>query len=120
MNAQKYWRRIASGTLIMISAMAIYAVTTKVLRDTFIFFADTVGKNINSLTPQHSFLFCFIYWTIFAILLFTTFYIAVLDMRYIRMQFSMNKQALIKEAWEDEDFRKLLKNVHEEDKTPET
>jgi hypothetical protein len=120
MNAQKYWRRIASGSLCAMAVMAIYAAATNILRDTLIFFARTLNENANELTTQHSFLFCFTYWAIFNVLLFVTLYIAVMDFRFIRMQFAMKKKALVREAWEDEDFRKLLKSTQQDDEAQES
>lgn len=114
MTPQKYWRKIASGTLFASTVMAIYAVTSGLLRDTLIFAVQLFSNPVNELYPKHSLWFCIPYWIIFAACLFTTLYIAILDIRYIRMQFAMEKQALIKQSWENEDFRKALKKTHQQ------
>jgi len=113
MNAQKYWRKIAIGTLLTAAVMAIYAVTTDVLRDTLIYMVRIFSDPANELNPMHSWWFCIAYWMIFGTCLFATLYIAVLDIRYIRMQFAMEKQALVKQSWEDEGFRKILKTTQQ-------
>ena len=111
MNPQKYWRRIASGSLFGAAVLAVYAAGTDLLRDSLIHIVLLFSEPTNELRPTHSFLFCFAYWLIFGICIFVTLYIAVLDIRYLRMQFAMEKRALTKQSWESPEFRKILKTA---------
>lgn len=98
--------------------MAIYAAMTDLMRDTLIFILRPFSEPTDELNPAYALWFCVAYWTIFGACLFVTLYIAVLDIRYIRMQFAMEKKALVKQSWENEDFRKILKSTQQQNDKP--
>jgi hypothetical protein len=98
--------------------MAIYAVSTDLMRDTIIFGVRIFSQPAEELNPSHPFWFCAVYWAIFIACIFATLYIAVLDIRYTRMQFAMEKRTLVKQSWEAEDFRKILKTTQQRDDKP--
>jgi len=53
-------------------------------------------------------LFLVLYWGAFVLLLAATFYTVLLDVRYIKLQYSLEKRELFRETLGDETFRKAL------------
>ena len=53
-------------------------------------------------------LFLVLYWGAFLLLLAATFYTVLLDIRYIKLQYSLGKRELFRETLGDETFRKAL------------
>lgn len=53
-------------------------------------------------------LFLVLYWGAFVLLLAVTFYTVLLDVRYIKLQYSLEKRELFRETLGDETFRKAL------------
>lgn len=49
-----------------------------------------------------------IYWAIFLALIVATLYIAMLDIRYTHLQYTIGQRDLFRQTWEDESFRKAL------------
>jgi TRAP-type C4-dicarboxylate transport system permease small subunit len=48
------------------------------------------------------------YWCLFLLLLLLTFYIALIDIRFIRAEYAIMKRELFKETLGDEELRKAL------------
>ena len=48
------------------------------------------------------------YWAIFGALIVATLYIAMLDIRYTHLQYTISQRDLFRQTWEDESFRKAL------------
>jgi len=59
-------------------------------------------------------LYCFLYWGIFVVLLAVSFYVVVLDVRYIRLLYALEKRELFLQTLGDEEFRKHLIGAQEE------
>ena len=79
--------------------MAVYAAVGGVLRDSAIHLARMFSDQVPQETiAQSSFFFCLIYWIILLLLILSSLYFAILDIRFIRLQFTLEKQALIKEG----------------------
>lgn len=57
-----------------------------------------------------------IYWGIFALLLLTTLYLALLDIRYTLLEFKLGERELFEDTLGDETFRRELRNAHDEDR----
>lgn len=58
------------------------------------------------------------YWGLFLLLLVVAVYTAVLDLRYIRMQYALGQRELFQQTIEDEAFRAALAS-HQSQSTPE-
>ena len=113
MNHQKTWRRIATGLLLAAAVMAIYSISTDLMRDSLVFLVKLFSETAGEINTRHPLWFCLAYWSVFAAFLLTILYIAMLDIRYIRLQFALGKQELIKQSWENEEFRKMLKKTQQ-------
>jgi hypothetical protein len=115
-KVQRYWRRLATGMLLASAAMAAYGVSTRLLRDSLVHALGVVSKPENELVTTYSFLFCVLFWMLFSGLILASVYVAVLDMRYVRLQFMLEKRELMKETWENEEFRKMLSDRQRDEK----
>lgn len=119
---QKTWRKIASVSLLLSGAMAVYAVVSSIARDTLIHFARAVSGAESDLTPTLSVFVCLVFWSVLGALLMVTSYIALLDMRFIRLQYALEKRALLAESWGDDEFREMLRKTwesHRDTRNPE-
>ena len=100
MITQKGWR-ITGAICITISAvMAYFGV-----------------RDITSMTfsvPQ-----LLVYWGIFLLLLCVALYIVVLDMRYIKMKFAMERREVFQQTIGEEEFRKQILQAHQSLKNSE-
>lgn len=108
---QRTWRRIASICLLLSATMAVYAVASSMLRDTLLHVAQTASSEPLDMVPQIPVWVCILFWVVLAVLLLMTTYIAMLDMRFIRLQYAVEKRALLHESWDNDEFREMLKNV---------
>ena len=119
---QKAWRRVASVSLLLSAAMAVFGVTSSLVRDTLIHMATRSSDGASELTATIPAWACALYWVVLAVLLLVTSYIALLDMRFIRLQFALEKRALLEQSWGDEEFRDMLRKAqesHGSEKNPE-
>jgi len=53
------------------------------------------------------------YWILLLLLLLVSVYIALLDLRYIRMRYAMEKREVFRRTLGEESFRKELRNAQE-------
>lgn len=96
---QSTWRRIGAATIALAALMAVYSVFGGILRDSVIYMSRMFSEQIaEEAIVDSSFLFCSLYWSIFMLLILSSLYMAVLDIRFIRLQFALGKQALMKES----------------------
>ena len=59
------------------------------------------------------------YWGLFVVLLFASLYLVVLDLRFIRLAYALEKRRLYQETLGSEEFRKsLLSSPKRDDPTP--
>jgi len=58
---------------------------------------------------RESVLFFFLYWGAFFCLFLAAVYIAILDIRYVRMEYAIAKRELFKDTLGDEKFRQALR-----------
>ncbi len=90
--------------------MAIYAVATDLLRDSLVHFVRLVGGADagGDQTPQTSAWAAAIYWMVFLALIGAALYCGMLDLRYIRFQYAVEKRAIFGRTLGDQDFREAL------------
>ena len=62
-------------------------------------------------------LYLFIYWSIFVVCILVAFYCVLLDIRFIRVQFAMERRRIFQDTVGDQAFRKALNAAYEK-KTP--
>ena len=68
-------------------------------------------KGADDVTAETSRLYLLVYWGVFMVLLCIAIYMALLDLRYIRMQFKIGERELFLKTVDDEEFRANLARV---------
>ncbi len=95
---QSTWRKVGAISVALAALMAVYAVAGGVARDSVIHLSRFVSENAaEQTTASRPGFFCLVYWLIFSLLILMSLYMAVLDIRFIRLKFALEKQALIRE-----------------------
>lgn len=97
---QRRWRAVCSVLIVCVVGMALYGVQEG-------FFADRP-------------LYALVYWAVFLLLLAAIFFIVILDIRYIRLQYAVEKRELLRQTMGDETFRKALISAQRETNTTST
>ena len=101
---QSTWRKVGAACIILATLMALYAVPGDVLRDSVIHLAQFIsGEATGDVEPGRPALFCLLYWAVFALLICLALYLAMVDMRFIRLQYALEKKKLFQESM-SEDF----------------
>ena len=59
------------------------------------------------------------YWGLFLVALLVALYMALLDLRYIRMQYSLGEKELFEDTLGSEEFRTALRQARTQDRRPE-
>ena len=107
---QAVWRRWGLGALLAAASLAIYAALGSVLKDTAIHVARAVAEPTDAdlSVPNHGFIFLAGYWSCFAFAILLAMYCAVLDIRFIRLQYTIAKRALVHENFQDRAVQEVL------------
>ena len=96
---QSTWRKAGAVTIALAALMAVYAGAGGVLRDSVIHMAHLVSEEASGqVAASRPLLFCLTYWLIFSLLLLISLYFAVLDVRFIRLQYVLERKALINQS----------------------
>lgn len=119
MIEQKSWRRIASVCLLLSGSMAIYAVVSDVLRDSLVYLVQLLSNSENELGTSTPFWTCFLYWSVFALLVTITVYIGLIDFKYIRLKFALERRKLMEQTVGSEEMQDLLKRAGVNDNVDE-
>jgi hypothetical protein len=101
--------------------MAIFAVVTDVLRDTILHAIRLfrVEGASAEMVPEISGVAAAAYWFVFFLVLGAALYCAMLDLRYIRMLYAVEKREIFGRTLGDKEFREaLLKNANEDPDAP--
>ncbi|HPO11906.1 MAG TPA: hypothetical protein PLI09_00555 [Candidatus Hydrogenedentes bacterium] len=98
MITQTRWRITGLAILAGSAAMAWYGVET--------------------LREPHSTMYWLIYWGIFLGLIIAAFYVVLLDIRYIRLQYALGQREVFRSTIGNEEFRRALIKAIEENESP--
>ncbi len=104
---QRTWRIVGMASLVLAGVMSIHAVQSGFLGQTIrhvVYLMDSDAVR----APSSSGLAHFIYWSIFLLLILTTLYMAVIDLRYIRLQYIAGKRDAFGRTLGDKEFRKSI------------
>lgn len=82
-----------------------------------VFMAWYGGEN---LSRNHSPMFLLIYWGIFMLLLLVAMYVVLLDIRYIRLQYTLGARDIFDNTLGSEEFRKAIREAQEEERRNKT
>ena len=107
---QAVWRRWGLGALLAAASLAIYAALGSVLEDTAIHVARAVVEptDTDPSVPIHGLFFLAVYWSCFAFTILLAMYCAVLDIRFIRLQYTIARRALVHENFQDRAVQDVL------------
>lgn len=89
---QAGWRKMGAVTLGSSALMAWYAAVSGVLRQTVAHAAALLSEEAAVTSDGPSGLFCLAYWCVFFLLIAATMYVAILDVRFIRLQFLLEQR----------------------------
>lgn len=67
----------------------------------------------SEVTEETSILYLIIYWSVFLLFFLVAMYMALLDLRYIRLQYLVGQRDLYQDTVGDEAFRRALKEAQE-------
>ncbi|MDP7640302.1 MAG: hypothetical protein QGG73_11410 [Candidatus Hydrogenedentes bacterium] len=113
MLTQKIWRTIGVASLALAGIMSIHAVRSGFLAQTIRYLIHLVdGEAVRA--PSSSVLVHFIYWALFLFLILTALYMALIDLRYIRLQYIVEKRDIFGRTLGDKEFRKSLIEKNED------
>lgn len=108
--SQSWWRRIGLGAITIAALMAVASVPLEILHDTVVHFVRMSGGEIpEDVTWSTPAFVCAIYWLIFLLALLTALYMAVLDMRFIRLNYALERHVLFRQALGDDLSESLVK-----------
>lgn len=85
---QKKWRITGAAAVLVAAIMAWYGAS--------------------SLQSTLSPLYLFLYWSVFLVCLIVAFYCVLLDIRFIRLQFALDRQRIFRETVGNQEFRRAL------------
>lgn len=79
--------------------MAIYAGTSGLLRDTVIHGARLFsGDDLDLPEAESNLWLCLVYWAFFGCTILVALYMALLDIRYIRLEYALARQRLFQDS----------------------
>lgn len=123
MLTQRRWRRIGAITIGIGAVMAVVAVATDLLRDSILHVLRllNVDGTRPGMVPEISGVIVIAYWLVFFAVLSAALYCAMLDLRYIRMLYAVEKREIFGRTIGDKEFREaLLKNAKEDPESPQS
>jgi hypothetical protein len=106
---QKTWRRLGALDLLAAASMALYAVVSSVLHDSVLLIASFLSEEVNASQTDLSPAFLAVYWLVFSGTIVFALYLAVVDIRYIRLQYAAEKHEILKRTLNDRRFRESLR-----------
>ena len=103
MLTQSTWRKAGAFSIGLAAVMAVYSIPGGILRDSVIYAARFVSSEIGpEVETTHAWPFCVLYWGIFSVTILVSLYLALLDIRYIRLNYALEKQKLFQKTMSDE------------------
>ena len=104
---QARWRALGAVTVGASALMALYAALSNILRDTVIHIATLSGLE-PELEATTSVPVLVVYWGVFGLLIAVSIFLAIVDLRYIRLQYLVEKREIFGRTVGDETFRRSL------------
>lgn len=108
--SQSWWRQIGLGAITISALMAVASVPLEILHDSVVHLVRMSGGEIpEDVTWSTPAFVCAIYWMIFLLTLLTALYMAALDMRFIRLNYALERHVLFRQALGDDLSESLVK-----------
>lgn len=105
---QARWRLLGAFTLGGSLLMAAYAASTDILRESALYFVSLAYEEVRESADAEAASGHFVFWGLFVVLIFASVYLAMLDMRYIRLQYLLQKREIFGQTLGDSAFRESL------------
>ena len=105
---QARWRLLGSLTIGGSLLMAAYAVSTDILRESALYFVSIAYDEARESADTQAASGHFVFWGLFVFLILASVYLAMLDMRYIRLQYLLQKREIFGQTLGDSAFRESL------------
>lgn len=95
------WRRLGTLSLLTAGGLAVFAAAGGILRDSVIHAAVLFG-NTDADLPEPGFngYFVIAYWLAFGLAVLVALYCALLDIKFIRLEYAAAKRALLHETFD--------------------
>lgn len=111
---QSRWRRAGTIAIALAGVLALGSVWSSILRDTAIHTVSIFSVELpDGVAAQTPILVCAVYWLVFLVALVVALYMAVLDIRYIRLQYALEQRQLYQSSLGDEITGALRKRDRE-------
>jgi hypothetical protein len=105
---QARWRLLGAFTLGGSLLMAVYSASTDILRESALYLASIAYEEARESAKAEAASGHFVFWGIFVLLIGASLYLAILDMRYIRLQYLSQKREIFGQTLGDSGFRESL------------
>lgn len=94
------WRRLGTLSLLTAGGLAVFAAVGGILRDSVIHAAVLFGNTDTDLPePGFNGYFVVTYWLAFGLAVLIALYCALLDIKFIRLEYAAAKRALLQETF---------------------
>lgn len=94
---QKTWRMAGVVVLVMAGLMAWYAMDSGLLRDS-VLHLSSVFTDRSLEEPGATLSFVILYWGVFGVAIFAAIFLALIDIRFIRLRHALERRDLLREA----------------------
>jgi nitrate/nitrite transporter NarK len=101
MIEQSQWRKWGMVCLGVSSAMAVFSIPSEILRHTIYKVLAPFNDKVEVPSDAASWWLIVPYWLVFSAVIVVALYLAFLDIRYIRLQFAVEKRKLFEETMRD-------------------
>ena len=109
MLKQSTWRKAGAGTVLGAAAMAVLSVPSEILRDTVVRMTQLASAEAADIAVRHPWWVIIPYWLLFTLLILLSLYFAALDLRFIRLQYALEKRRIVQDTLNSEEFRERLR-----------
>ncbi len=110
MLKQSQWRKLGAATLTLAACMALYAVTSDLLRNSVMVLSALFSEEIaEAATPIVRWPLS-LYWIVFLSTILLTLYLAMVDIRHIRSQYAEERRNILKRTLQETTFRESLRD----------
>jgi len=100
---QSRWRLAGALSLAAAALLAAGSLWSGILHDTVVHMVRLSARETpTDVSTTHGLVLCMLYWALFFATLFVALFLAVLDMRYIRLQYAIEKQQIFLQSLGDE------------------
>lgn len=106
---QWQWRICGGLTVLIASAMAVYAVLSDVLHDSAMVIVALSSAQVAEAAVSIERVPLIVFWGVFALLICFALYLAAVDIRHIRRQYAEERRDILRRTLQDQSFRETLR-----------